>query len=475
MGICVGGNATCLADGSAFGVCLGETTPRVENCFTTALEDCSAAPDCGATLSQAVYGDAGGQTTLVVASDGAGGVVLGGSAVGAVDFGGGPLSPSGSDDVVVARLDASGAHVWSRRAGDAAAQVVSAVTVHSTSGVLLAGTMRGVLDLGTGPLTSAGGADAFVARLDATTGAVVWVRRFGDAADQAAVAVVVDTFGNVVLGGTFSGTINLGGANLTSNGGTDVFVTCMSSTGNHIWSKNLGGAGNDSLGAMTVDGSSNLFLTGAFTGSVDFGGGLLTAAGAQDAFLLKLSGPGGHLWSKTLGDTGTQAGKALAVDAAGNITAAVVFAGSINPGSGAIPSTGTQDVLVASFQPTGSLRWSRTFGVAGGVTSITATAPLTLGAAAWSLQFNAALDLGDGAQGPIGTTDAALVLLDNQDGHAVWVRRALATQHATGSGVAVDLDGRLVWTGQFGGALGLAGTPVDSAGGSDFFVARLAQ
>jgi hypothetical protein len=38
-----------------------------------------------------------------------------------------------------------------------------------------------------------------------------------------------------------------------------------------------------------VDSGSNVYLTGEFAGTVDFGGGPLTSAGSKDMFVLKLA------------------------------------------------------------------------------------------------------------------------------------------------------------------------------------------
>ena len=53
--------------------------------------------------------------------------------------------------------------------------------------------------------------------------------------------------------------------------------------------KRFGDASGDRGQSVATDGSDNVVITGWFTGSVDFGGGLLTSLGQEDIFLAKLA------------------------------------------------------------------------------------------------------------------------------------------------------------------------------------------
>src|SRR6185503_12423147 len=88
-------------------------------------------------------------------------------------------------------------------------------------------------------------------------------------------------------GGTF---------NLTSAGGNDVFVSKLDSSGAFAWAVRWGGTSDDLGRSMTVDGSVNVYTTGIFQGTADFdpGGGTfnLTSAGSNDVFVSKLDSSG---------------------------------------------------------------------------------------------------------------------------------------------------------------------------------------
>ncbi|WP_438014438.1 hypothetical protein WMF18_26450 [Sorangium sp. So ce315] len=84
-----------------------------------------------------------------------GGLILAGDAVRPTDLGGGPLGGggSGASDIVVARLDAEGRHVWSKRLGPGAGATGGSRTAAGVAAfvdrghVLLAGTVEGSVDL----------------------------------------------------------------------------------------------------------------------------------------------------------------------------------------------------------------------------------------------------------------------------------------------------------------------------------------
>src|SRR5262249_59031305 len=99
------------------------------------------------------------------------------------------------------------------------------------------------------------------------------------------------------------GTIDLGGGNRAGAGGSDIFVGKYSgATGSHIWSKTIGGTGSDVGKAVTTDSSNNVIITGGFNGTVDFGGLALTAPQATGIYVAKYSADGRQLvWARAFG------------------------------------------------------------------------------------------------------------------------------------------------------------------------------
>lgn len=83
-----------------------------------------------------------------------------------------------------------------------------------------------------------------------------------------------------------------GTTSLTSAGGGDLFISKLDAMGDYIWGLNMGDTGNDEAVSIQVDADENVYATGYFNDRVDFDPGtatyLLTSAGGFDGFVLKL-------------------------------------------------------------------------------------------------------------------------------------------------------------------------------------------
>ena len=111
--------------------------------------------------------------------------------------------------------------------------------------------------------------------------------------------------------------------NLTSSGGFDIFVQKLDASGNFLWARRMGGTDSDVGKGIAVDASGNVYTTGLFGGTVDFNPGagtaLLASAGSSDIFVSKLDASGNFLWAVSMGGTSTDIGFGIAVGASGNV------------------------------------------------------------------------------------------------------------------------------------------------------------
>jgi hypothetical protein len=219
-----------------------------------------------------------------VVADGAGNVVLGASAAGGfVDFGSGPVATSGSDNIALAKLDGSGAVIWSKMIG--AKVFLNDIAVDPAGAVILGGKLQGTADFGGGPLVADDASDAWMAKLDAA-GAHLLSKRFGGPGSQTTFGVAGDAAGQVLLAGLFNPGIDLGGGPLAGTG-PEGFFARLDGAGNHLWSHALGTMGGlAQVQSIQVDAMNEVFLSGSFSGTLDIGNGPRSTTGINDQDVL---------------------------------------------------------------------------------------------------------------------------------------------------------------------------------------------
>ena len=290
------------------------------------------------------------QLSVGLAVDSSGNVIFTGYFNGAFDVGGGSLTFAGGLDVFVAKLDANGNHLWSKRFGDGNAQIGYAVAVDPSDNVIITGGMVGAANFGGSTLVSAGLNDIFVAKFSAA-GAHLWSKRFGDSADQVGRGITTDASGNVIVTGSLAGTVDFGNGPIANQGGSDAFLLELDSAGNAVWSKGLGGPSSQTGVSVAVDSLGNIGLTAALDGSADFGGGTLTSVGATDTVVAKYTSAGAHLWSRRFGGAANQVPRAIAADMAGRWYVTGFLTGPMDINGVVLPGGGAEDLFVLSLSP----------------------------------------------------------------------------------------------------------------------------
>lgn len=248
-----------------------------------------------------------------------GDVVVAGDLTAQADFGcGAPLVP-GNGDLYVARYLADGTCVYAR--GYTATVPRAHLAIDVADNLLLAGSVTGTTAFGK-TLTPHGGEDILVAKFDGA-GNPVNARSFGGAGDDAATGVAVDLGGKVYVTGTYQGTVDFaaGGGALNSNGHVGVFAAGFNASLASSWSVGLSSPSDAGAAGIVVSPSGELVIGGTFTTSITLGGATVSSAG-NAFFLGRLDTAGmGKAMSRVDGiSTGDVS--AMAVSATGEIAIA---------------------------------------------------------------------------------------------------------------------------------------------------------
>jgi hypothetical protein len=476
VGLCHPGIAICLEDGSGFGECEGEVLPAREACMVAGDEDCDgSAPSCaGSYFWSKSFGDVADQKAADVATDAAGNVLVAGTFLTAVDFGGGPLTNTGGSDVFVAKLDPDGNHIFSQRFGEASGKSASFdVTdgaIDSAGNLLVTGRFLGTLDFGSGPLASTDNYDVFVMKLD-PDGNHVFTRSFSGLNVAQGRGVAADAAGNVYVVGSFQGMLDCGGGTLASAGSNDIFVAKLDPDGNHIFSKRFGDAATQDASSVVIDPAGNIVFVGSSYGAVDFGGGAVANAGQSDVFVVKLDPDGNHILSKPFGDASFQAGTDINTDSAGNMLITGLFAGTIDFGGGALVESGGFDGFVAKLDADGNHIFSQRFGDSDEQQGRQVLADAA-GNMILSGLFKGTVDFGGGPLASAGSFDGFVAKLD-QAGNHMASRRYGGVGDVYTLGLAADPSGNALVAGYYELVVDFGGGPHTTEGDDDVFVAKL--
>ena len=241
------------------------------------------------------------------------------------------VTSAGLRDIFVSKRDSAGQVLWTRRFGGINQDEGEALAIDSTGNVYVTGYFNDVVDFqtetGTVTLTSAGGNDIFIFKLN-PNGNLLWAKRVGGINTDRGLGLTVDPQGNVYGTGYFSHTVDFdpgpGTFPITVNT-PSAYILKLDTDGNFAWVKPLrGGYGKD----ITLDASGNIYTTGHSLGmDMDPGPGTVnvTGAGGDDVFISKLDRDGNYVWGKFVGGIFNDRGFSIRVDGQSNVYVAGNF------------------------------------------------------------------------------------------------------------------------------------------------------
>ena len=202
-----------------------------------------------------------------------------------------------------------------------------------------------------------------------------WAKTIGGTATDYGSCITTDNSGNLYTLCGFRNTVdfdpNVAILNFTSIGLNDICISKLDPSGNLLWAKQFGGTSNDTpgRGGLALDNAGNIYFIGQFAGTCDFDPSSavfnLTSNGKSDIFISKLDNLGNFLWAKNFGDTISDFGIALKVDASGNVFSTGILGGTVDfdPGPGIFNLTSTRvDVFVSKLDSMGNFVWTKNFG-----------------------------------------------------------------------------------------------------------------
>jgi hypothetical protein len=269
--------------------------------------------------------DSDGANAVAAAPDG--GWVVAGSFSQTAEFQDTKLTSRGGTDAMLIKLAGNGDVEWVKQFGGRYNDTINHLAVDAHGNIYVQGVFRDTADWGGKPLTAHGGSDndIVLAKYD-VNGDHVWSQGFGNAFNDVAGGLTVDPAGNVTMVGSFDKSVSFGpGDEHTSAGEADAFVARYTTDGALVWARTYGAEREDIAYGIAADAAGNTVTIGWFQGSVDFGTGPLVSKGNKDVFAIKLDPAGALVWARRWGDRDHDQGRAVAVDAHGAAIVAGIF------------------------------------------------------------------------------------------------------------------------------------------------------
>lgn len=270
---------------------------------------------------------------------------------------------------------------WAISLGSAGSDIGRSIAFDSSGNLYTTGQFNNTIDFDPGintyNLTSSGGQDIFVQKLD-TNGNFIWAKKMGGngPGSDEGFTIDIDGSGNIYVSGLFSGTSDfdpgLGVFNLTSAGSYDIFIVKLDSNGNFIWAKRMGGGTiglnhDDRSYSMKVDSLGNVYTTGFFQstpGDFDPNSGVfnMSSNGSLDVFISKLDTNGNFVWAKKIGGNGYDVANNITIDNNENIIITGYFEETVDfdPGSSIYNLSSNGGVFILKLNSLGEFIWVKT-------------------------------------------------------------------------------------------------------------------
>lgn len=286
-----------------------------------------------------------------------------GQFVGDVEIGAFSFTSLGVQDGVVVKTDPNGNILWASPFGGTGGDYCNEIVFDNWNSLWVTGQFSGTMYAGDFTLVSAGGTDAFLVKLDAASGEIVFAERFGSSGNDVGMGIKADIFGDVYVSGTYIGNLSFGNILLSGQGQHDIFLIKVDIEGMPVWGSSIKGSSFDASWSMAIDSDRNTYIAGFSTSSSpNFAGTVLNFAETTH-FIAKFDLNGAYVWTALSEFNGEVYG--LCADADNN----VYFTGNYDTqgtfGNIQLTGVGLDEVLLGKINSDGGYEWVNSYGGSG--------------------------------------------------------------------------------------------------------------
>jgi len=249
---------------------------------------------------------------------------------------------NGGGNVFVAKYDSSGNYKWALNLSGQCNGEGNSLAIDLNGNIYVTGYFNGtadfdpssgVMNLSAENLAGDSG-DVFVVKYD-SNGSFKWAFKIGSSNYEYGYKIKTDDSANVYVIGEFMASIDFNplpeSSFLTSKGNFDIFVSKYDNYGLYQWALNIGGKNSDYGNGIAIDSDENVFVTGFFSGSIDFDqNNTLMSNGLKDIFISKYNSSGKYVWAFNIGSSGNDQGNDISLDNNNYLNAVGNFSGTVD-------------------------------------------------------------------------------------------------------------------------------------------------
>ncbi len=278
---------------------------------------------------------------------------------------------SNENDIFLAKYDTNGSLLWVEKSGGSFNDSGKKIDIDKNGNVILTGNYFNSAIFGEGLSNEITLNDSnesgFISKYT-SDGDFIWaIEPFSSGTSDSGNDVRVNSDDSILFTGVFFNTITLGGGTineleLSGSGGNEIILAKYSSEGEFLWAKTAESEGDDKSFAITVDSSSNIYITGYYGNEIRFGVGESNetimshpSSGYGNLFVSKFSPSGEFIWSTSSQSSSWNQGNDIEVDKEGGVYTSGYYTETITFGFNETNETilsvnDPNDTFVSKFQ-----------------------------------------------------------------------------------------------------------------------------
>jgi hypothetical protein len=269
-------------------------------------------------------------------------------------FGNDTLTTSTNDiQLFHAKVDLNGNCIWAKQAGSYGDDLGSKLTSDQFGNIYIAGASvhSGYFD--TIPIISGG----FLAKLN-PSGNCLWVKNicsYQTFEPSYAVSSIKFINNNLFMYGLTSDTLTIDTIEINNPNYAGQILSKWDINGNILWVQQFGGPTSKGWGRISLDGKSNIYLSGTFSGPYStFDKDTLFSSGLSEMYIAKFDSTGKNVWLNQTHATQNISSTGIYADMDGNLyLTGCLEGGSASFGNYTITANSNQEIFIARYNSIG--------------------------------------------------------------------------------------------------------------------------